>query len=198
MRCPECGDLRRGGVTKIDYVGACGYRGSTGRSVACDGDKRASIGQSPAHRVVRHVPEHGTMATVPVIMFLVAVAILIGVVYVAIGRGGELGTDTPTWMPTSGGFMNMAGVQVQLPPTTIIGYDVHATLDELQWLAQALGDRNSQVAALRMEVARLQQERGEPVTDVAGPGMELAAAPPAEAGSDVPPAARYGGPENAE
>jgi hypothetical protein len=101
------------------------------------------------------------MLNVPVIMLLAAAAILVGVVYVAMGRGGELGTDTPTWTPTSGGFMNMAGVQVQLPPTTMIGYDVQATLDELQWLAQALSDRNAQVAALQTEVARLQGEPAE-------------------------------------
>ncbi len=122
------------------------------------------------------------MLNVPVIMFLAALAILAGVVFVALGRGGELGTDTASWTPTSGGFMNMAGVQVQLPPTTMIGYDVHATLDELQWLAQALSDRNAQVAALRTEVARLQQERAEP----------------ADAAAQMPSAAPPSGPADAE
>jgi hypothetical protein len=71
--------------------------------------------------MLHHVPEHGTMLNVPVIMLLAAAAILVGVVYVAIGRGGELGTDTPAWTATSSGFVDMAGVQVQLPPTTMIG-----------------------------------------------------------------------------
>jgi hypothetical protein len=147
------------------------------------------------------------MLTVPVIMLLAAAAILVGVVYVAMGRGGELGTDTPASTPTSG-FMNMSGVQVQLPPTTMIGYDVQATLDELHWLAQALSDRNAQVAALQTEVARLQGEHGEQPPGWAVQQGE-SGLPSADLGLDtapagyqpvsqLPSAAAHGGSEEAE
>ena len=204
MCSPERGDLCLGGVAQVDHVGARGNHGSTrgnhgstGRGFAGDSNQRAPIGQPPTGWVVRHVAEHGTMLNVPVIMFLAALAILAGVVFVAIGRGGELGTDTPTWTPTGGGFMNMAGVQVQLPPTTMIGYDVHATLDELQWLAQALSDRNAQVAALRMEVARMQRERGEPVADWAVQAEEYGV-PLTDPAQQIPSAAPPGASEDAE
>ena len=98
----------------------------------------------------------GTILIVPILLLLAGVVILAGVVAVAMGRGGEM-TEfaTDCVPPTLDGVVTAADVAMLRPPSSLWGYNVPATDEALNRLAQALTERDVEIAVLRQQLAEL-------------------------------------------
>jgi hypothetical protein len=95
------------------------------------------------------------MQSVYLVLLLAAGAILVGVVVVAMGRGGEMAIfrrDVPAGLkhPRTPGE-----VATQRLPLGPVGYQVQATEEALIAAANLLAERDHEIAALRSEIWRL-------------------------------------------
>ncbi|HEX3489851.1 MAG TPA: hypothetical protein VHU92_10925 [Streptosporangiaceae bacterium] len=91
----------------------------------------------------------------PVVLLLAALAILAGVVAVAIGRGGELAMFRPDTQAQSAALATAADVAAFRPPLAFFGYSAPATDDALQQITAVVAERDAEVAWLRDQVHRL-------------------------------------------
>jgi len=90
-----------------------------------------------------------------VVLLLAALAILAGVVAVAIGRGGELAMFRPDTQARSAALATAADVAAFRPPLAFFGYSAPATDDALQRITAVVAERDAEVAWLRDQVHRL-------------------------------------------
>jgi hypothetical protein len=95
-------------------------------------------------------------------MIVVAVAILVGVFFVATGRGGELAYEHADHAPLDLGPVSPADVALLRPPTALWGYNMHVTDEALEQIAQAIRDRDMTIAFLQQRLAEL-STRANPV-----------------------------------
>jgi hypothetical protein len=135
------------------------------------------------------------MLNVPVVMLVAAVAVLVGVVAVAVGRGGELTFFQADYAPLKLDEISATDVVLFRPPMALWGYSVQATDEALNRIAEALTERDIEITALRHKVANLEaspprgrRARGVPGSndraDVPGrPASGLPAASPDERSS---------------
>jgi hypothetical protein len=106
-----------------------------------------------------HGAEHGTIRSVPVILFLAAAAILGCVVLAALGMGGEMAAFPTDSAPLRMDEVTAADVALLRPPLALWGYSVPATEEALGAIARAVTVRDTEIAALRQELAGLQAQR---------------------------------------
>jgi hypothetical protein len=88
-------------------------------------------------------------------MILVAVAILVGVFFVATGRGGELAYERADSAPLDLGPVSATDVVLLRPPTALWGYNMQVTDEALEHIAQAIRDRDVTIAFLQQRLADL-------------------------------------------
>jgi hypothetical protein len=91
----------------------------------------------------------------PVVLLIAALAILAGVVVVAIGRGGELAMFRPDIPARQQSFATAADVAAFRPPPAFFGYSAPATDEALHRIGRVVAERNAEVARLRDQVIRL-------------------------------------------
>ncbi len=96
------------------------------------------------------------MLYVPVVMLVAAAAVLAGVIAVALGRGGELALFQADYAPVKLGEVSATDVVLFRPPLALWGYSVQATDEALNRIAEALTERDIEIAALRQKVANLE------------------------------------------
>jgi hypothetical protein len=96
---------------------------------------------------------------VPVILFLAAAAILGCVVLAALGMGGEMAAFPTDSAPLRMDEVTAADVALLRPPLALWGYSVPATEEALGVIARAVTVRDTEIAALRQELAGLQIQR---------------------------------------
>jgi hypothetical protein len=108
----------------------------------------------------------GTILLMPVVLLLAALAILAGVVAVAIGRGGEIAMFRPDTQAQQAVLATAADVAAFRPPLAFFGYSAPATDEALQRITAVVAERDAEVAWLRDEVHRL---GGEPEDWAGGP-----------------------------
>jgi len=92
---------------------------------------------------------------VPVVIVLAAIAILAGIVVVALGRGGELARDRPA-EPGRADFRTWSDVASYRPPGALLGYHAGATEHALRQIAMALAERDAEIDMLRRRLAAVQ------------------------------------------
>jgi hypothetical protein len=119
-------------------------------------------------------------------MILAVVVILVGVFFVATGRGGELAYEPPDYPPLDLGPVSATDVALLRPPTALWGYNVQVTDEALERIAQAVRDRDVTIAFLQQRLADLTaQTTATPVLPPAAagdpPGPEHQAGPPGPA-----------------
>ncbi len=88
-------------------------------------------------------------------MIVVAVTILVGVFFVATGRGGELAYEQADHAPLDLGPVSAADVALLRPPTALWGYNIQVTDEALEQIAQAVRDRDVTIAFLQQRLADL-------------------------------------------
>jgi hypothetical protein len=115
-------------------------------------------------------------------MILVAVAILVGVYFVATGRGGELAYEHADHAPLDLGPVSATDVALLRPPTAMWGYNMQVTDEALERISAAIRDRDVTIAFLQQRLAS-QTTQTTPATPAApaAPASQAAPAPqPAE------------------
>jgi hypothetical protein len=119
-------------------------------------------------------------------MILVALVILVGVFFVATGRGGELAHEQADHAPLDLGPVSATDVALLRPPTALWGYNMQVTDEALERIAQAVRDRDVMIAFLQQRLADLSTSAA-PVLPPGEPsGPEHPAGPPG--GQDRPSA----------
>jgi hypothetical protein len=118
---------------------------------------------------------------VPVLLLIVAAAILGGVVAAALGRAGELGRAPADCAPVDLGIPSPAEVALLRPPMSLWGYNMQVTDDALQAIARALTVRDVEIATLRSQLA----ERDGPA-GWTPPASATPAPPPRDSGPTTP------------
>ena len=89
-------------------------------------------------------------------MLVAAVAVLAGVIAVALGRGGELAFFPADYAPLKLDEIAATDVVLFRPPLALWGYNPQATDEALNRIADALTERDIQITALRQQVADLE------------------------------------------
>jgi hypothetical protein len=119
-------------------------------------------------------------------MILVALVILVGVFFVATGRGGELAHEQADHAPLDLGPVSATDVALLRPPTALWGYNMQVTDEALEAIAQAVRDRDVMIAFLQQRLADLST----PAAPVLPPGEPSGPEHPAgpAGGEDRPPA----------
>jgi hypothetical protein len=128
------------------------------------------------------------MLTVPVLLFLAGAVILVGVVGVAMGRGGEMAEFAGDYLPpTMDDMVTAADVASVRPPPALWGYNVQVTDEAFSRIAQVVTERDVEIAVLRQQLADLRSASGSqpsPTTELRagwGSGRGPGAARPASA-----------------
>jgi hypothetical protein len=88
-------------------------------------------------------------------MIVVAVVILVGVFFVATGRGGEMAYEQADHAPLDLGPVSATDVALLRPPTAMWGYNMQVTDEALERIAQAVRDRDVTIAFLQQRIADL-------------------------------------------
>jgi hypothetical protein len=92
---------------------------------------------------------------VAIVIVLAAVAILVGVVVVATGRGGELAREQPADTLATN-FRTWSDVASYRPPAALLGYHAGATEHALAQVARAIAERDAEIDLLRRRLAAAQ------------------------------------------
>jgi hypothetical protein len=123
-------------------------------------------------------------------MILVAVVILVGVFFVATGRGGELAYEQADHAPLDLGPVSATDVALLRPPTALWGYNMQVTDEALEQIARAVRDRDVTISFLQQRLADLTTrpvEPGHPASP-ASPSGTAGLASPGGLASPEPPA----------
>jgi hypothetical protein len=127
---------------------------------------------------------------VPVLLLLAGAIILVGVVIVAMGRGGEMAEfPSDNQLPNLDALVTAADVAGLRPPPALWGYSTRVTDAALGRIARVVTERDVEIAMLRQQVAEL-RAKAAAASEAAGPGAagELAAGgPPGVAGPQACP-----------
>jgi hypothetical protein len=122
----------------------------------------------------RHTCEHGTILVVAVVLLVAAAAIVGGVIAVAMGMGGAMAPTVADVVPPTAGPLTAADVAAVRPQTALWGYDMQVTDELLNQAAEAIADRDMQIASLRQRLALAESGgtgRSDPGSGLAGPGL---------------------------
>ncbi|WP_344977421.1 hypothetical protein [Streptosporangium fragile] len=110
-----------------------------------------------------------------VVLALAAVAVIAGVIAVAMGRGGEMAESVPDVppldLPQAGHFGAVDLMTLRLP-VSLVGYHTQTVDETLNRVASALSERDTRIAVLEQRVSELLasrlQARQEPYGDLPG------------------------------
>ena len=123
-------------------------------------------------------------------MILVAVVILVGVFFVATGRGGELAYEQADHAPLDLGPVSATDVALLRPPTALWGYNMQVTDEALERIAQAIRDRDVTITFLQQRLADLTtQTAAAPALSSAVPALSSAVPALSSAAPALSPAA---------
>ena len=95
------------------------------------------------------------MHYVLVLMAVALAAILVAIVFVAIGRGGEMAQFPNDYAPPEFGALAATDVALLRPPTALWGYHMQATDEALNSIALAISERDVRIASLERQLADL-------------------------------------------
>ncbi len=92
---------------------------------------------------------------VPVVFLITIAAVLVGIFFAAIGRGGELSYEHADHAPLDLGPVSAADVALLRPPTAMWGYNMQVTDEALDRIARAMRERDVTIAYLQEQLAIL-------------------------------------------
>lgn len=97
-----------------------------------------------------------------VVLLVAAAVILVGMIVVAIGRGGEMAEFTADVRPVDADIETAADVALLRPPVALWGYDKRSTDEALNLVARTVTERDVEIATLRRQIADIQSGREKP------------------------------------
>ena len=133
----------------------------------------------------------------PVVLLITVVVILVAVVLVARGRGGELSQERADYAPLEMGPGSATDVALLRPPTNAWGYNMQATDEAMEQIADAIRERDVRIVALEQLVTDLSRdpEPAPPTQPLSSPYMgarHRRVLPPGVEGSTAPPERSHG------
>jgi len=99
---------------------------------------------------------------VSVVLLIAGLVILIAVVLVAAGRGGELPAERADYAPLDLGPASATDVALLRPPTNAWGYNMQATDEAMAQVAESIRERDIRIVALEQLVTDLTREPAPP------------------------------------
>jgi hypothetical protein len=135
---------------------------------------------------------------VPVVLLIAAVVIVAAVAFVAVGRGGGMSAEHPDYAPLDLGPVSATDVVLLRPPSALWGYNMQATDEALERIAESVRERDVRIVALEQLVTDLSRSPGP--APAAGPypdarhrrGQEAGEAGGGEAAASAPPEQAHG------
>src|SRR5215469_5998009 len=107
-------------------------------------------------------PEHGTILYVPVVIIIAILAVAAVAAFTAVGRGGQLSVERTDYAPLDLGPVSATDVVLLRPPTALWGYDVQATDEAMERIAESVRERDVRIVALEQLVTDLSREHAPP------------------------------------
>jgi hypothetical protein len=96
------------------------------------------------------------------VLLLVTAAVIVGaVIFTAIGRGGQMAMPAPDTSPLQPDVATAADIALLRPPWALWGYQRRATDEVLGCIAQAVTERDVEIATLRRQLGELQSAAGQ-------------------------------------
>src|ERR1700730_16511567 len=111
----------------------------------------------------------GDDSSVPVVMVIAIIVVLAAVVYVAMGRGGELSVERNDYVPLDLGPVSATDVALLRPPTGMWGYNMQVTDEVMEQVAESIRERDVRIVALEQLVTDLSRDHAPPVPLLASP-----------------------------
>jgi hypothetical protein len=102
-------------------------------------------------------------------LLIVAMVIVAAVAFVAVGRGGGMSVEHPDYAPLDLGPVSATDVVLLRPPSALWGYDMQATDEAFERIAESIRERDVRIVALEQLVIDLSR------------AQEPASAPPEQA-----------------
>jgi hypothetical protein len=130
---------------------------------------------------------------VPVVLLITIVVILVAVVLVAVGHGDGLSEERADYAPLDMGPVSATDVALLRPPTALWGYNMQATDEAMDQIAEAIRERDVRIVALEQLVTDLSREPAPP--PLSSPYMgarHRRVLPPGVEGSTAPPERSHG------
>ena len=93
---------------------------------------------------------------------IAAVVIVAVVVFLAMGRGGELSGERPDYLPLDVGPVSATDVALLRPPTGLWGYNMQATDEAMELIAESIRERDVRIVALEQLVTDLSRDHAPP------------------------------------
>jgi hypothetical protein len=90
-----------------------------------------------------------------VVILIAVVVVLAAVVFVAMGRGGGLSVERNDYVPLDLGPVTATDVALLRPPTGLWGYNMQATDDAMDQIAESIRERDVRIVALEQLVTDL-------------------------------------------
>ena len=126
-------------------------------------------------------------------MLIVGLVILVAVIVVAAGRGGELPAERADYAPLDLGPVSATDVALLRPPANAWGYNMQATDEAMERIAEAIRERDVRIVALEQLVTDLSREPSPPPLSSPYLGARhRRVLPPAGEGSAAPPERSHG------
>lgn len=89
---------------------------------------------------------------------IAAIVIVAGVVYFASGRGGGMSAERNDYLSLDLGPVSATDVALLRPPTGIWGYNMQATDEALELIAESIRERDVRIVALEQLVTDLSRD----------------------------------------
>jgi len=91
-------------------------------------------------------------------MVIAIIVVLVAVVFVAAGRGGGLSVEHNDYVPLDLGPVSATDVALLRPPTGLWGYNMQATDEALDQIAESIRERDVRIVALEQLVTDLSRD----------------------------------------
>ena len=91
-------------------------------------------------------------------MVIAIIVVLAAVVYVAMGRGGELSVERNDYVPLDLGPVSATDVALLRPPTGMWGYNMQVTDEAMEQVAESIRERDVRIVALEQLVTDLSRD----------------------------------------
>jgi len=94
------------------------------------------------------------------VIVIAVLVVLAAVVFLAMGRGGELSTERNDYVPLDLGPVTATDVALLRPPTGLWGYNMQATEEAMEQIAESIRERDVRIVALEQLVTDLSRDSG--------------------------------------
>jgi hypothetical protein len=95
---------------------------------------------------------------VPVLLVIAILVVLGAVVFLAMGRGGEMSIERNDYLPLDLGPVSATDVALLRPPTGLWGYNIQATDEAMEHVAESIRERDVRIVALEQLVTDLSRD----------------------------------------